>query len=48
VLSTADYKEIGFGAKKHVIKFKQGFKELIYNVIEDSYKKSKKRLIIID
>jgi len=44
----ADYQKTGFGADQRIIKFKHGFKELEFNMIEGRYQMSRKRIIIID
>lgn len=42
------YEQIGFGLNWQFIKYKSGFKEIEVNMLDDVYRSSKKRVIIID
>ena len=47
-MNVNSYQKTGFGADQRIIKFKHGFKEMEFNMIEGRYKSSGKRIIIID
>lgn len=47
-IGVCTYMKTGFGADQKIIRFKQGFKEMDFNMIETCFKRTHKRLIIID